>query len=254
MNRYLKRTQLLDFDQESLIHLVEERGWTVFPEVDRIAAVYNFVQNEIAFGYNEADDIPASQVLREGYGQCNTKGTLLMALLRKCSIPCRFHGFTINKRLQKGAITGVAYVLAPRDIIHSWVEVYFQSRWINLEGFILDKPYLQSIQRRFPEVEGAFRGYGIATADFRNPPVDWTGSDTYIQREGINHDFGVFDSPDEFYALHGANLTGVKRFVFKHVVRRWMNANITRIRRRALGDGPPTLGTGITPFGKFGNN
>jgi hypothetical protein len=45
-----------------------------------------------------------------------------MALLRAVGVPCRFHGFTIDKALQKGAITGVAYQLAPRNIIHSWAD------------------------------------------------------------------------------------------------------------------------------------
>lgn len=230
MDRYLKESVLLDFNHPSLVALVRERGWAGMPEADRIAGIYAFVQNEIAFGYNEADDIPASHVLRDGYGQCNTKGTLLMALLRKCGIPCRFHGFTIDKRLQKGAITGLAYRLAPRNIIHSWVEIRFEGKWINLEGFILDRPYLESVQKRFPSVEGAFCGYAVATTDFRNPPVDWSGGDTYIQKEGINHDFGVFDAPDDFYAAHGANLSGVMRFLFKHVVRHWMNRNVVRLR------------------------
>ena len=30
-----------------------------------------------------------------------------MALLRACDIPCRVHGFTIDKKLQKGAMTGL---------------------------------------------------------------------------------------------------------------------------------------------------
>ena len=49
-----------------------------------------------------------------------------MALLRSVGIPCRFHGFTIDKHLQKGAITGLPYLLAPKNIIHSWVEIYHQ--------------------------------------------------------------------------------------------------------------------------------
>lgn len=81
--------------------------------------------------------------------QYNTKSTLLMALLRAVGIPCRFHGFTIDKPLQKGAITGLAYWLAPQRIIHSWAEVGLDGRWIALEGFILDAPYLASLQRRF---------------------------------------------------------------------------------------------------------
>lgn len=229
-DHYLAQTPLLDFDHPALTELVRKRGWAALPEHDRVAAIYDFVQNDIAFGYNDADDISASQVLHDGYGQCNTKGTLLMALLRSCGVPCRFHGFTIDKRLQKGAVTGLAYALAPRDIVHSWVEVHYQGQWLNLEGFILDKPYLRSLQRRFSAVQGAFCGYGVATPDFRNPPIDWRGGDTYIQRDGINHDFGVFDTPDDFYARHGANLSGLKRLVFKVVVRKQLNANVAAIR------------------------
>jgi transglutaminase-like putative cysteine protease len=231
MDRYLKETRLLDFSHRSLMELVKSRGWAALPEYDRIGRIYDFVQNEIAFGYNEADDIPASQVYSDGYGQCNTKGTLLMALLRKCGIPCRFHAFTIDKALQKGAISGPAYSLAPRSIIHSWVEVWFEEKWVNLEGFILDRPYLKSVQKKFSEVEGAFCGFAVAAPNLRNPPIEWKGTDTYIQKDGINHDYGVFDDPDAFYERHGANLSGIKRFLFRHVVRKWMNSNVSRIRR-----------------------
>ena len=231
MERYLKETRVLDFSHPSLTELIKTRGWATLPEYERIARIYDFVQNEIAFGYNEADDIPASQVYGDGYGQCNTKGTLLMALLRKCGVPCRFHAFTISKKLQKGAISSLAYNLAPPNIIHSWVEVWFENKWINLEGFILDRPYLRSVQNRFPTVEGAFCGFAVATPNLRNPPIEWKGTDTYIQKDGINHDYGIFDDPDAFYERHGANLSGIKRFLFRHVVRKWMNNNVSRIRR-----------------------
>jgi hypothetical protein len=229
--RYLKETLLLDFSHPSLTELVESRGWASLPKYKRIARIYDFVQNEIAFGYNEADNISASRVYRDGYGQCNTKGVLLMALLRKCGIPCRFHAFTIDKQLQKGAIAGLAYELAPRSIIHSWVEVWFENKWVVLEGFTLDRPYLKSVQGHFSGVEGAFCGYAIATRNLKNPPIEWKGSDTFIQNEGINHDHGVFDAPDDFYAEHGANLSGIKQALFKYAVRHWMNSNISRIRQ-----------------------
>jgi transglutaminase-like putative cysteine protease len=231
MERYLKETRVIDFSHPSLTELIITRGWTTLPEYERIAHIYDFVQNEIAFGYNEADDIPASQVYADGYGQCNTKGTLLMALLRKCRVSCRFHAFTIDKKLQKGAISGTAYNLAPPNIIHSWVEVWFENKGINLEGFILDRPYLRSVQNRFPGVEGAFCGFAVATPNLRNPPIEWKGTDTYIQKDGINYDYGIFDDPDAFYERHGANLSGIKRFLFRHVVRKWMNNNVSRIRR-----------------------
>lgn len=232
-------TRLLDFDHPSLLRRIEQRGWGRLPEYERIGAIYDFVRDEIAFGYNVSDDLPASRVLADGIGQCNTKGTLLMALFRGAGIPCRFHGFTIHKALQKGAITGIAYLLAPRDIIHSWVEVWFEGRWVNLEGFILDHAYLAQLQRKFSDHLGPFCGFGAATPDLQNPGVNWKGADTYIQKDGINQDFGVYDDPDSFYAQHGTNLSGPKRWLFEHVIRHWMNGNVARIRNTsAVGDAP----------------
>lgn len=38
-------------------------------------------------------------------------------------------------------MTGLVYRNAPEQVFHSWVEVYY-GRWYELEGFILDQPYL----------------------------------------------------------------------------------------------------------------
>ncbi|QTD47466.1 transglutaminase family protein [Ottowia testudinis] len=226
----IKPTPLLDFGHEAIQSLLARRAWRELETKDRIGAAYNFVKDEIAFGYNESDDLPASRVLSDGMGQCNTKGTLLMALLRALDIPCRFHGFTIHKALQKGAITGIAYSLAPKSIIHSWVEVWFEGRWVNLEGFILDRTYLCALQVRFADHRGAFCGYGAATPDLQSPRIEWQGEDTYIQKDGINADLGIYDSPDAFYAERGTNLSGLKQWLYKHVVRHWMNSNVANIR------------------------
>ncbi|KQW67789.1 transglutaminase family protein [Methylibium sp. Root1272] len=229
MHPLLAATPLLDVHHPDIEALVARRGWRTLSPYDRIGAVYDFVRNEIAFGYNKGDELPASTVLADSIGQCNTKSTLLMALLRAVGIPCRFHGFTIDKPLQKGAITGLAYWLAPQRIIHSWVEVSLEGRWIALEGFILDAPYLASLQRRFPQAR-RFCGYGAATPDLSAPGVEWRGQDTYIQKEGIADDFGVFDSPDAFYARHGSNLSGIKRWLYERVIRHAMNRNVARVR------------------------
>lgn len=211
MGKYLEETPLLDYSHPSLVALVERRGWERLSSHDAIGEIYDFVRNEIRFGYNASDELPASAVFQDGYGQCNTKGTLLMALFRSVGVPCRFHGFTIDKRLQRGAIPPSLYWLAPKSIIHSWVEVLFEGRWINLEGFILDAGYLDGVRCLFPEARGAFCGFAIGTERIEQPPVEWRGTDTYIQRTGINLDYGVFDSPDAFYAKHGANLSGLRR-------------------------------------------
>lgn len=230
MNRYLKMTPMLDFDSAPIQRLIKRRGWKSLGEFERIKAIYNFVRDEVLFGYNVDDSVCASKVLSDGYGQCNTKGTLFMALLRACGIPCRIHGFNIDKKLQKGAMTGVVYKNAPKEIFHSWVEVLFEGRWFELEAFILDKKYLSSLQRLNKDCSGAFCGYGVAVNDFRHPVIDFDRNDTYIQSEGIVRDFGVYDSPDDLLKEHGQTLTPFKAFLFRNLGRHLMNRNVRKIR------------------------
>ena len=108
MDKYLKETKMLDYSNANIQQLIRERRWKNINEFERLKSIYDFVRDEILFGYNIDDNVPASKVLADGYGQCNTKGTLFMAILRACNIPCRVHGFTIDKKLQKGAMTGLS--------------------------------------------------------------------------------------------------------------------------------------------------
>lgn len=232
MDRYLMETAMLDYSNDVIRQLVQARGWREWEPFERIKAIYNFVRDEILFGYNVEDAISASQVLKDGYGQCNTKGTLFMALLRACDIPCRVHGFTIDKKLQKGAMTGIVYLAAPRNVFHSWVEVLLEGHWYELEAFILDRFYLEKLQQANQDCVGAFCGYGVAVKNFRNPVIDFDRNNTYIQSEGINQDFGVYDCPDDLLREHHQEMSSVKGFMYRNLGRHLMNRNVRRIRGR----------------------
>ena len=162
MEKYLKETTMLDYSNENIHQLIQSRKWNQLDTFDCLREIYNYIRDEILFSYNVDDSIKASKVLSDGFGQCNTKGTLFMALLRACDIPCRVHGFTIDKELQKGAMTGLVYKNAPQNVFHSWVEVYFEDKWYELEAFILDKLYLEKLQKINSSCTGAFCGYGVA--------------------------------------------------------------------------------------------
>jgi len=231
MKAYLKETKLLNYAHPHIQELIHSRQWEQLPIKERILGVYNYVRDEIIFGYNRADDIPASEVLQDGYGQCNTKGVLFMALLRAVGVPCRMHGFAIDKSLQKGAMRGWYYQLAPQEIVHSWVEVLYDGKWLNIEGFILDIPYLTKLQQKFGSCTGSFCGYGVATDNFQNPEVYWNENDTYVQKEGIVRDFGIYDSPDDFFSVHQQGLSPFKKAIYSGVVRHLMNRNVGRIRQ-----------------------
>ena len=232
MEKHLQNTHMLDFENPNIQLLIEIRDWRKLDSFNKILEIYLYVRDEILFGYNVDDAIAASKVLKDGYGQCNTKGSLFMALLRAVGIPCRIHGFTIDKTLQKGAMTGFVFKLAPQNVIHSWVEVYHADTWYNLEGIILDVRYLKQLQNKFKECSGDFCGYGVAVTDFKNPTIDWNCNDTYIQKEGINQDFGVFDSPDDFFESHSQELSEIRRFAFKKLGRHLMNRNVNNIRKK----------------------
>lgn len=226
---YVRETRILDYRHSSLQQLVEERQWKLLDPVAQVKQIYHYVRDEILFGYNSSDDIPASQVLKDGYGQCNTKATLFMTLLRAVGVPNRIHGFTIDKALQKGAITGVWYLMSPQNILHSWVEVLVNKQWYYLEGLILDTPYLTALQRQNKDCK-TFCGYGAYTDDLQNPTIDFNLNHTYIQDKGINQDFGLFNTPDAFYSKHQQKLGPIKRFLYQNYIRFTMNSNVASIR------------------------
>ena len=76
-----------------------------------------------------------------------------------------------------------------------------------------------------------FCGYGIATKCLLDPQVEWSGKDTFIQKEGIHDDFGIFNTPDEFYEKYGTNLSGIKNWLYKNVIRHLINKNVESIRK-----------------------
>lgn len=230
-NTLVEATPILNFHSKNIQTLIQQRGWQALSKNDAARAIYEFCRDEILFGYNsDADNMQASRVLEEGLGHCNTKATLLMALLRAVSIPCRLHAFTIHKRLQRGALTRFVYLMAPEEIIHTWTEVKLGEDWIVLEGLILDGQYLAAVQHRFPHCTHPFLGYAVATADLQRPQVEWTGKDTFIQREGIAREFGIYNSPDEFYVAHQTNLRGLKGWLYRHFFYKSLNKNIKAIR------------------------
>lgn len=232
-DRYTNETVLLDYNHASIQTLINENGWRGLPTQDAVKAIYYFLRDEIKFGYNRDDSLSASEVLAGGYGQCNTKSTLFMALLRALGIPCRFHGFTIYNALQSGAIPAYLMPMAPKRILHSWVEVLLAGEWINVEGYIIDRAFLAQVQSAFPN-RTSFSGYGISVPCLQKPNNEFEGSDTYIQADGIADDFGRFDTPDEFYGKYGSNLRGLKKILYRYVIRHLMNHNVKRIRQSGL--------------------
>ncbi len=195
-----------------------------------INEIYSFVRDDIAYGHTKSYAVSASQVVALGCGNCLTKTTLLMALLRAVGIPCRFHAMTISKVIFRGLLQGVSYTLADKQLFHAWVEVQFKNTWFDLEGHIIDKSYLQKLQQKFPDYMGSFYGYGIAVLNFKNPENRWRESHTYVQNKAIEKDLGTFDTPDAFFAKFPEAETYTQTFRYKAIIRRRLNTSIMATR------------------------
>ena len=85
-------------------------------------------------------------------------------------------------------------------------------------------------KKKNSDCKGAFYGYGVAVKDFKNPIIDFDRNNTYIQSEGINQDFGVYDSPDDLLKEHHQEMSAIKAFLYKHFGRHLMNRNVKKIR------------------------
>lgn len=230
MNRYLKDTRLLDYKSIEIQDLIENRGWRTLSEKEKIRSIYNFVKDEIKFGYNKKDGMAASEVLIDGYGQCNTKSILLMALLRAVDIPCRIHGFLIDKRMQKGALTGIIYMLAPKKIVHAWTEVYFNGKWLALEGVIIDMAYFNNVKNNLCEYNGGYMGYGISVKNKDKINMCWNENSTYIQSFSITDDIGIFDNPDELFRKYNNASNKFKEVIMEKLFRK-TNKRLEDIRK-----------------------
>ena len=64
---YLNETKMLDYSHKSIQKLIRERKWSGLPEKERVKEIYDFVKDEILFGYNTDDKIKASKVLKDGW-------------------------------------------------------------------------------------------------------------------------------------------------------------------------------------------
>lgn len=231
MEKYLKDTVMLNYHAQEIVNLINTHKWNDLNTYDKIGAIYDYVQNNILLGYNQYDNLTATQVLADGIGQCNTKATLLMALLRAVGVPCRLHGTKVTKTFQRSLMPKIMVKLAPSLIVHTWTEVYYNGEWFSLEGVITDKAYITGLRKLFPEHKGEFFDYAVAVKDFHILQIDWNGDNTMVQQQAVVEDFGIYEDPDEFYSDHRQEYRGMKKLLYEHIGRKIMTKKVAKIRR-----------------------
>tara|TARA_R110002110_G_scaffold205066_1_gene416761 strand:- start:165698 stop:166393 length:696 start_codon:yes stop_codon:yes gene_type:complete len=165
---------------------------------EQLERLFLFVRDEILFGFPAGGDfVKASQTIELGYGQCNTKGILFLALCKAVGISARLHFSRISKEIQRGFFTGWFYFLMPDEISHSWLEVEIDGQWHRIDTYINDlklhRAAVEEVKRR-----GWKTGLSVSSYD-GEPSSDLVLDDQHFsQMAAVVGDQGVWNEPGEF--------------------------------------------------------
>lgn len=197
MEDYLKSTKYIDKDHPTIRAVLSS---TIKPHDDqkgKALALFNFVRS-VPFGFSQGFwENKASDVIKSGRGYCNTKSTLLIALLRAAGIPARQYFVEIDAKVLHGILDpGTAMV------DHSYVEVLLDGRWIATDAYIVDPPLFRVAQKRLVG-EGHLLGYGAHATGTNG----WDGISPSFSQYNIldkrpigSRKWGVYADVGDFYA------------------------------------------------------
>lgn len=192
--------RLADYDN-SLVRETAERLISDANTVrEKLYRLFHYVRDDIKFGFpRDGDLVKASRTIRLGKGQCNTKGTLLLALCKAVGIPTRIHFSSIKKEIQRGLFTGLGYKLIPPLLSHSWIEVDVDGKWRRIDSYINDEEYYLAAKSALKN-KGWDTGYSVScpggecSCDFN---ID---EEVFVQMGAVVGDHGVWDDPVDYYA------------------------------------------------------
>lgn len=222
--------KIFDQDSPEIQDLIKEKKWRRFGENNRIAHIYDYVRNDINFGFPKKALLSASQVIAEGRANALNKSILLKTLLDACNILCRFHAFTVTKEMYSGILPSMKFKTLPNHLISAWVEVFFDGQWIVIDGVQLDKGYFDNITKKFHEAQKEFVGYGCAIYLENGPTTEWDGkTHSYNQRAAITRDHGVIEEFEWFFEEFAKDIRQLKKMSGKKC-----NQNIQNIRAKNI--------------------
>ncbi len=197
----MKKNEIIfDRDSREIRELISTRNWEKLTERNKIMCIYDFVKNEIPFGFTPKACQPASQVLLAGKATALNKCILLKTLLDACGSLCRWHALKVKKELYRGLIRSSLMGLFPDEFISVWVEIFFEGQWLVADGVLLDSAYLNGLKGQIAPETSEFIGYGAGIFLSGNHIDTWNGKQhSYCQRAAIIRDLGVLENIDWFF-------------------------------------------------------
>lgn len=200
--QWLGGTQLLDLDDPKLRIQAMRITQLASSATQKAVLIHDFVKS-LPFGCVAAfDHVPAAAVLRAGRGDCHTKGTLFVALLRAANVPARLRFVTLSSKFLAGIID-----IPQESITHAVGEVYLSWRWVQTDTYVTDEQFEMRALLKLNE-QGLRVGLGIHV----NADRYWSGHKAshaqYSDKDPSSlplKDLGVAHDPKYFYSDRSNN-------------------------------------------------
>jgi hypothetical protein len=227
--------RLADFDNPLLRERAERLTGSTITVLEKLNRLFHYVRDNIKFGFTQHGDlVKASTTIRLGIGQCNTKGTLFLALCKSVGIPARIHFSLIKKEIQRGLFTGVGYKLMPPLLSHGWIEVEFARKWRRIDAYINDKEYFLAAKAELEKNQWD-TGYSISCPGEECSCEFNLDHEAFMQMGAVVGDHGVWDDPVEYYATdHYQNRPNTMKLILYRLMISRINRRIESLRRGYL--------------------
>lgn len=217
---------------QSTSHELTDGSMTAEEKVEKL---FGFVRDEIRFYFpEEGDFVKASETITSKRGQCNTKGTLFLALCKAVGVPARLHFPLISKEIQKGFFTGFGYWMMPKEISHSWIEVRIDDKWHRIDAYINDTHLHEAASKELGR-RGWKTGFSVSKSDSKSEPSSEfrLGTEQFEQMAAVTGDHGVWDEPSDYYATDKYhNRPGRVRLLIYRLIIGRANQRIAELRAR----------------------
>jgi hypothetical protein len=195
--RWLINTPLLHIEHPKIRLLAMRLTQLQQGERKKALACFDYVRALPFACLPDGNSVSSLTVLRRGRGDCHTKSTLLVALLRAIGIPSRLRFLTLRADFLRGVID-----LGNLPIEHCCVEVLLDDRWVAVDSHVMD-PLLARAAQAMLIKERSDLGYGM----HRLGATDWDGMHQafapFVATDPSSlpvHDWGPFDDPYQFYS------------------------------------------------------
>lgn len=195
--RWVGNTPLLQFDHPKIRLLAVRLTQLKRTPREQAVACFNYIR-ALPFGcIADSTSTSALSVLRAGMGDCHTKSTLLIALLRSLGIPSRLRFVALPPDFLRGIIdTG------GQPVEHGYTEVMLDEQWQAVDSYVVDPRLAMAAKSRLLQEQRTV-GYGM----HRDGLISWDGRSSSFGQFSADdpgsmplHDWGAYDDPYQFYS------------------------------------------------------